>query len=329
VETDLMEKGEPMGIAKTGQDNGGGIFSMRTLRLGFDLLRTTFAEWNEDNVPRLAAGLAYYIAFALAPLLVITIAVAGFVLQEQFVRDEVLGVVTRTVGTQAGELVGGLIDGLRQPSSGIISTVLGVGALLFGAISAFDQLTSALNVVWDVPEDKIPSGIRAMIKTKVLSFGMVLMIGFLLLVSLVLSTMLSALDGYVANLFPSAEIILRLVNMALSFGIIVVLFAMIYRFLPSITLQWRDVWIGAVFTAILFTIGKYALGLYLGSASTASAYGAAGSFVLILLWIYYSAQIVLFGAEFTQVYARRFGSLCPENQATQTESTGQVQVAEA
>ncbi|MBE0703983.1 MAG: YihY/virulence factor BrkB family protein [Afipia sp.] len=302
---------------------------MRTLISGFDLLRNTFTEWNEDNVPRLAAGLAYYIAFSLAPLLVITIAVAGFVLREQFVREEVLGLVTNTVGAQAGELVSELIDGLRQPSSGILSTVLGIGALLFGAINAFDQLKNALNVVWDVPDDKIETGMRGMIKSKVLSFGMVLMIGFLLLVSLVLSTVLSAFDSYIANLFSSADIILGLANIVLSFGIIVVLFALIYRFLPSITLQWRDVWIGATFTAILFTIGKYALSLYLGNAGTASAYGAAGSFVLILLWIYYSAQIVLFGAEFTQVYARRYGSLCPENQATQSEKRGQAKVVGA
>ncbi|MCC6616373.1 MAG: YihY/virulence factor BrkB family protein [Anaerolineae bacterium] len=305
---------------------------MRVLRTGFDLLRKTFAEWNEDNVPRLAAGLAYYIAFALAPLLVITIAVVGFVLQEQFVREEVLGLVTNTVGTQASELVAELIDGLRQPSSGILSTVLGLGALCFGAINAFDQLKSALNIVWDVPDDKIESGIRGMVKSKVLSFGMVLMIGFLLLVSLVLSTFLSAFDGYIANLFPSADVVLRVVNMTLSLGIIIVLFALIYRFLPAIRLQWRDVWIGAVFTAILFTIGKYALSLYLGSTGTASAYGAAGSFVLILLWIYYSAQIVLFGAEFTQVYARQYGSLRQDDNSTEqnkTEPRGQVKVAEA
>lgn len=298
-------------------------------KTAFELLKQTFKEWNDDNVPRLAAALAYYIAFSIAPLLVLTIALAGFILREQFVRDEVLALVSNTVGTSASELIGGLIDSLRQPGTGILSTVLGLGALLFGAINAFDQLKGALNTVWDVPEDEIPSGARGFILSKLVSFGMILMIGLLLLISLVLSTALSALDTYTTSLFPESELILRVANFVLSYGLIVVLFALIYRFLPDLTLEWRDVWIGAVITALLFTIGKSALGVYLGTTSTASAYGAAGSFVLILLWIYYSAQIILFGAEFTQVYARQYGSLRPEEAQGDLTTKPQIPAAQS
>ncbi|MDX2140593.1 MAG: YihY/virulence factor BrkB family protein [Chloroflexota bacterium] len=273
------------------------------------MLKQTFTEWNEDKVPRLAAALSYYIAFSLAPLLVLTIAVVGFILREQMVREEVLELVTGTVGAQAGELVGELIDNLRQPASGILSTVLGIAALLFGAIGVFEQLKDALNTVWGVPAKEAPSGVRGFIFGKLISFSMVLVIGLLLLVSLVISTLLNAFNSYTESLFPGAPALLQIVNTLVSFGLVVVLFALVYRILPDIKLEWRDVWIGAAITALLFTIGKFALSFYLGNTGTASLYGAAGSFVLILLWIYYSAQIILFGAEFTQVYARRYGSL--------------------
>lgn len=284
----------------------------------FDLLKQTWREWNQDKVPRLAAALAYYIAFSLAPLLVLTIAVGGFLLREQFVRNEIMSIVAETVGLQAAELVAGLIDNLREPTSGILSTVLGLGALIFGALSAFDQLKAALNTVWGVPEERIPSGARGFILGKLMSFGMVLMIGLLLLMSLILTTLLSLFDTFIASQLPGADVLLGVLNALIPLALITALFAMIYRFLPDIRLQWRDVWIGALITAVLFTIGKTALGLYLGRAGATSAYGAAGSFVLILLWIYYSAQIVLLGAEFTQVYSRKYGSLAePDSPASQ------------
>jgi membrane protein len=283
--------------------------AMKLIRTAWQLLRQTFEEWNADNAPRLAAALAFYIAFSLAPLLVITIGIVGFVLQEAFVREEVLTLVTRTMGESAGVFVDELIDGIRQPQAGIITTLLGIGALLLGALGAFEQLKSALNTVWNVPQSMQAEGIRGFITNKLLSFGMVLMIGFLLLVSLILSTILSALESYTLSIWAGAEVALYWLNIVLSYAIVTLLFAMIYRFLPDIRLQWRDVLIGAFITTLLFNLGKYALSLYLSNSGLASAYGAAGSFVLILFWIYYSAQIVLFGAEFTQVYARRYGSL--------------------
>ncbi len=282
---------------------------MTLLKDALSLLKQTFIEWSSDNAPRLAAALAYYVVFSLAPLLVLTIAVAGFVLQESLARSEVMSVITDAVGPQAATFVGELIDGLRQPGTGVISTLLGLGALLLGALGAFEQLKSALNTVWNVPDTQRRSGIGGFLFNKLLSFGMILVIGFLLLASLILNTLLSAFQTFALSLLPQAHIVLQVSNLLLSYGIIVLLFAMIYRFLPDITLEWRDVWVGALVTTLLFNLGKFVLGLYLVHSGTASAYGAAGSFVLIMLWIYYSAQIVLFGAEFTQVYSRRYGSL--------------------
>jgi membrane protein len=289
----------------------------------FSLLRQTFQEWNEDNAPRLAAALSYYIAFSLAPLLVLIISLLGFLLQEDLAREQVLTQVSRTVGPQAAELLSGIIDSLRQPASGIISTLLGIAALVFGALSTFEQLKGALNTVWDVPPEKLRVGARGFVLTKLISFGMVVVIGLLLLISLVISTVLNAFDSYISSLFPGAPFLLSVMNTVVSFGMIVVVFALIYRILPDVRLEWRDVWIGAAITALLFVIGKAALSLYLGTTGTTSAYGAAGSFVLILLWIYYSAQIVLFGAEFTQVYSRHYGSLRDASGAGGTAKPGQ------
>lgn len=284
-----------------------------------DLFKQTFKEWQEDDVPRLAAALSYYIAFALAPLLVIAIAIAGFVLQEAYVREEVLSLITTSISPSAAEFVGELMENINQPASGILSTILGVGALLLGALGAFDQLKASLNIVWNVEAKDKRGGLRGLIFGKLLSFSMVLMVGFLLMVSLILGTVLSGLEAYSLRLFPNAEVVLRLVNLTFSFVVTVVVFAMLYRFLPDITLRWRDVWVGALMTATLFTIGRYLLGLYLANSGTANAYGAAGSFVLIMLWINYSSQIVLFGAEFTQVFSRRYGSLrdVPKKRAPQ------------
>lgn len=274
-----------------------------------DMFKQTFREWQEDDVPRLAAALSYYIAFALAPLLVIAIAVAGFVLQEAYVREEVLSLITTSISPSAAEFVAELMDNINKPASGILSTILGVGALLLGALGAFDQLKASLNIVWNVQAKDKPSGIKGLVFGKLLSFGMVLMVGFLLMVSLILGTVLSGLEAYSLRLFPAAEVILRIISLTVSFVVTVVVFAMLYRFLPDIKLHWRDVWVGALMTAILFTVGRFLLGLYLANSGTANAYGAAGSFVLIMLWINYSSQIVLFGAEFTQVFSRRYGSL--------------------
>lgn len=277
----------------------------------FGLLRQTFNEWNADKAPRLAAALAYYTAFSLAPLLVVIIAVVGLVVSQSTIQDQILVQVRNTAGTDAAQMVSDLITNTSKPAEGILSTVLGIVTLLLGAIGVFGQLQDSLNTIWGVSAEvlaKENAGIINQVRNKFLNFGMVLVVGFLLLVSLVISAGLSALNGYVLGLVPGVEFLLQVVNIVISFGAITILFAMIFKFLPKVEIRWRDVWIGSAFTALLFTIGKFALGLYLGRSSTASAYGAAGSFVIILLWIYYSAQILLFGAEFTQVYTRQYGS---------------------
>ncbi|GAB4522369.1 MAG: YihY/virulence factor BrkB family protein [Anaerolineae bacterium] len=280
---------------------------MKTLKNFFDILRATFKEWNEDGAPRLAAALAYYTAFSIAPLIVIVLAIVGFVVSSESVQQDILSEVSRSISPEAAELVSGLIDNVNQPRQGLISTVLGVVTLLFGAMAVFNNLQTSLDIMWDVDQLERKPGIKGFLLDKLLSFGMLLVVGFLLLTSLVVSTALSAVDVMIFGSLPGAELLARALSFGLSFGMITLLFAMIYKFLPHVQIEWRDVWTGAAVTALLFTIGQVLLGLYLGNSSTASAYGAAGAFVLVLLWIYYSAQIVLFGAEFTQVYARRRG----------------------
>ncbi|MBA3870255.1 MAG: YihY/virulence factor BrkB family protein [Anaerolineae bacterium] len=278
----------------------------------FHLLRQTFTEWNEDHAPRLAAALAYYTAFSIAPLLVVVIGVVGIIVNQSTVQSQILTEVQRSVGPDAAKMVGELITNASKPAEGLLATILGIATLLLGAGGAFGQLQDALNTIWDVDPSstgKQNSGVRMQIQNKFLSFGMVLFVGFLLLVSLVINAVIAAISTYVVNLLPGVEFMISVVNLVISMVVITAMFAMLYKFLPKVKLEWRDVTVGAAMTALLFTIGRYLLGWYLGRSGTASTYGAAGSFVLILLWIYYSAQIVLFGAEFTQVYARRHGSL--------------------
>ncbi len=285
---------------------------MDRLKTFFSLLRQTFAEWNEDHAPRLAAALAYYTAFSIAPLLVVVIGIVGIIVSQNTVQSQILNEVQRSVGPDAAKMVGELITNASKPAEGLLATILGIVTLLLGAGGAFGQLQDALNTIWDVDPSstgKQNSGVIFQIQNKFLSFGMVLVVGFLLLVSLVINAVIAAVSTYVVNLLPSVEFLLSLVNLVISLIVITAMFAMLYKFLPKIKLEWRDVIVGAAMTSALFTIGRFLLGWYLGRSGTASAYGAAGSFVLILLWIYYSAQIVLFGAEFTQVYARRHGSL--------------------
>ncbi|MBZ0315591.1 MAG: YihY/virulence factor BrkB family protein [Anaerolineae bacterium] len=285
---------------------------MNTLKTFLKLVEQTYNEWKEDKASRIAAALAYYTAFSLAPLLVVIVAVVGFIVNEETVRSRILTEVRLAIGSDAAEFVGDLLNNVNHPAEGVLSTILGIATLLIGSIGALGQLRGALNTIWDVDEQQVKRktrflGIGKYLKEKLFSFGILLTLGFFMMVSLTISTLLAALDTYIMEMVPEVELLLHWVSNLVTFGLITVLFALMYKFIPDTKVQWRDVWIGAAITALLFTIGKYLLGLYLGYTSTASVYGAAGSFVLILLWIYYSAQIVLFGAEFTQVYARRVG----------------------
>lgn len=273
----------------------------------WSLLKQTVAEWQRDKVSRLAAALAYYTTFALAPVLIIAIAVASFLFEKSTVQTSIIDQLQGLIGESGAELVQEMLTSKAQQDGDILATLISIGLLILGASGLFVQLQDALNTVWNVvPKPK--NGIWKLLRDRLLSFGMVLSIGFLLLVSLAVSAGLAAINGMFGDALAGWDFGWQLLNTVVSFGIITLLFALMYKVLPDATVAWNDVWIGSAITALLFTIGKFAIGLYLGNSSVASAYGAAGSFVVLLLWIYYSAQILLFGAEFTQVYANRFGS---------------------
>lgn len=278
-----------------------------TMRSVFDLLKETFHDWQEDKAARLAAALAYYTAFSIAPLLLIAIAIAGAVFGEEAARGQIVAQLQGLLGPEAAQAVETGIENAGQTGAGLISTVIGVGALIWSATNLFAQLQDALNTIWEVRPNP-EAGIMAQARQRLLSMTMVLGIGFLLLVSLVLSAALSAIGVFFGGLLPGAETLWRLVDFIVSYLVITLLFAAIFKVLPDAIIQWRDVWIGAAATALLFVIGKLLIGLYLGNAAVGSTYGAAGSLLVVLVWVYFSAQILFFGAEFTQVYARRHGS---------------------
>lgn len=261
--------------------------------------------WWFDNVPRLGASLAYYTLFAIAPILVVAIAIAGFVFGDAAVRGQIVGQIDGLVGRDGALAVQGLLEGAsRRGSGGIVATVIGSVTFILASTGAFLELQAALDTIWRV-KPRPGANLKSFLLDRLRSFGLVVSIGFLLLVSLAVSAALSALGGWLERSGPGWPILWQALNVVVSLGVITVLFAMLYRFLPDVKLGWRDVWTGALVTAGLFTIGKQVIGLYLGRSSTASSYGAAGSVVVLLLWVYYTSQIVLLGAEFTRVYTRR------------------------
>ncbi|GAB62220.1 ribonuclease [Candidatus Jettenia caeni] len=271
------------------------------------LLKNTYLEWNEDKASRLAAALAYYTIFSLAPLLIMVIAIAGFIFGQEAAQGEIVNQMKGLIGEAGAHAVERMIMSARNTSSGIIATIFALVTLFLGATFVFGQLRDALNTIWEITP-KPMSGVIGFMKDRVISFAMILAIGFLLLISLVMSAALSAFSGLLNEIFPKLSFIMHSVNFIVSFGITTLLFAMIYKILPDVKIAWSDVWLGAAITSMLFTVGKFLIGLYLGKSSVSSAYGAASSLVIILIWVYYSAQIFLFGAEFTQVYANTYGS---------------------
>ena len=300
---------------------------MRTLKELPTLFKLSYQEWKDDHASRLAAALAYYTIFSLAPLLIIAIAIAALLWQHDAVQRAVLNQIGTLVGAQGQTFVAGLLNSASQPGQGILATIIGVITLLFGALGAFNELHNALNTIWDVEEEKVTglwNSIKKLIIQRFLSFAMILVIGFLLLVSLIISATLTGFGTWVGGLFPFQEVILQIINLVISIGFITVLFALVFKFLPDAEIAWRDVWIGAFFTAILFSIGKTLIGLYLGSTAVATTFGGAGSLVILLLWLYYSAQILFFGAEFTQVYANRLGSRIVEEGYEQIPAGGRT-----
>ena len=285
------------------------------------LLKQTASEWMEDDAPTLGTALAYYTVFSLAPLMTIAIAMAGFFFGKEAAQGQIFDELRVLLGEEGGKAVEEMVQSANaQPTVGIVATIISVVMLLVGASGVFGQLQASLNTIWGV-KPKPGRGVFGIIQDRLLSFGFTLVVGFLLLVSLLLTAGIALVADWVGGLMPGSETIAQMLNILFSLAMITLLFAMIFKFLPDAKIAWRDVWIGAFITAALFTIGKFALGIYLGKSGVASSYGAAGSLIVLLLWVYYSSQILFFGAEFTQVYANRFGTrVAPADNAVPVRS---------
>jgi membrane protein len=278
------------------------------LRALGSLLRAAASAWVNDYAPSMGAALAFYTLFSIAPLLLIVISVAGLVFGEAAARGEIIAQLAGLLGSDSARTIESLLQGLNKPGAGIVGTVVGLGVLLVGATTVFAELQDAMDRIWRAPT-RPPGGLWALLRARLLSLGLVLGIGFLLIVSLIMSAALAALGKWWGPWFGEIAIVANTLDVVASFVLIASMFAMIYKWIPRVKVAWRDVWIGAALTALLFTVGKSLIGLYIGRSGVASPFGAAASLVVLLLWIYYSAQIFLLGAEFTWVYAGRHGSL--------------------
>ena len=271
------------------------------------LIVETWKEWNSDNAPRLGAALAYYTVLSIAPLLVLVIAIAGLVLGEEAARGQLMAQISDLVGREGGEAIQTMVQNASKPSSGVIASIIGFALLLFGASTVATELRASLNEIWNKKPDP-NSGIKEMVTERSYALAVVLGCGFLLLVSLVVSSAIAGAGKFLGSVLPVPEAVLHVLNLLLGIVVITGVFAVLFKYLPDVNIEWRDVFLGAAFTSVLFSLGRFLIGIYLGKASFGSTYGAAGSLVIVLVWVYYSSQILFFGAEFTQVYAREHGS---------------------
>ena len=281
----------------------------RTAKNWWTLVKTAVAAWSDDYAPSMGAALSYYSVFSLGPLLLIVISVAGLVFGQDAVRGELFGQLRGMMGAEAAKGVEALLAGVSKPAQGAVATAIGIAVLLVGATTVFGELQDALDRIWRAPSRDKSSGLWGLLRARFLSFGMILGIAFLLMISLVLAAATSALGKLWGTAFDNWEVLAQLLNTVLGFAMTMGAFAMIYKLMPRVKVRWHDVWLGAAVTAALFTVGKFLIGLYVGKTGLASSFGAAGSLILIFVWVYYSAQIFLLGAEFTWVYARTFGSM--------------------
>jgi membrane protein len=272
-----------------------------------DTLKQTASDWLDDKAPRLAASLALYTLLSLAPLLILAVSVAALLFGEDAARGQIAQQLSGVLGDKGAVAVEAILANAKAPSSGILGTVVGLGIALFGASGVFGELQGTLNAIWDV-DSKPGRGVWGFVHDRFFSFALVLGVAFLLLVSLVVSAGLAAVGAYFSHTLPGGQDVWQVLNFVISLGVTTVLFALIYKVVPDVNIRWRDVWVGATATAVLFTLGKFLIGLYVGRSTVASPFGAAGSVVALVVWIYYSAQILFFGAELTQVYARQHGS---------------------
>jgi len=274
----------------------------------YAVLTDSVKAWMDHRGASKGAALAFYTLFSMTPVLVLAIAVAGYFFGAEAAQGEIIAQLQGLVGPNGAQAIQALLAAARNPASGLVATIVSSVLLLVGATSVFAELKDSLDELWGI-EHPMQSGIMSLIRTRLLSFGFILVLAFLLLISLIVSAALAVLERYAGGIWSSAAGALWILSFVISFSVIACLFAVIYRMLPNVVLSWRDVWMGAVVTAGLFSLGKYAIGLYLGNSAVASGFGAAGSVVALLLWVYYSAQIFFLGAEFTRQYALRFGSL--------------------
>jgi membrane protein len=278
------------------------------IKQAWGLVKGAASAWVDDYAPSMGAALAYYTMFSIAPLLLIVISIAGLVFGQEAARGEILLQLRGMMGEEGARAVEGLLQSVNKPAQSATATLIGAFVLLLGATTVFAELQSALDRIWRAPAREQTSGLWKMLRSRLLSFGMILGIGFLLMVSLVISAAIAGLGKWWGPMFEGWDVLAGAVDFVVSLAMMTVLFAMIYKLMPRVHIRWHDVWIGAAVTALLFDIGKFLIGLYIGRSSVASAFGAAGSLVIVLMWVYYSAQIFLLGAEFTWVYAHTFGS---------------------
>ena len=299
----------------------------------FGLFKKAANAWVDDFAPSMGAAISYYTVFSLAPLLVIVIAIAGAVFGREAVTGQIVGQLSGLIGKDGAQVVQGLVASASDTNKGLIAGLISIVILLIGATTVFAELQSALDRIWHVPVEEKPSGILALLRTRLLSFGLILGVAFLLIVSLSVSAATAALGTWAGTLMPGSEVLLQLLNFAISAGIFTLLFALIFKLMPSTPIAWRDVWIGAAVTAVLFEIGKLLIGLYLGKSGMTESFAAAGSLVVLLAWVYYAAQVFLLGAEFTKVYADEHGSKAAAKAMAKTVETAAkglpVEVAKA
>lgn len=278
-------------------------------RQWWDLIKGSVTAWSDDYAPSMGAALSYYTVFSMAPLLLIVISIAGLAFGEEAARGEVFGQLRGLLGDAPASAVEALLASMAKPERGITSTIVSVIVLLIGATSVFGELQDALDRVWRAPVRDRSGGIWKLVRARLLSFGMILGIAFLLMVSLVLSAAISALGKWWGSWFAEWELLLQLIDLIVGYAMTTAVFALIYKVMPRVDVRWKDVWLGAATTALLFAIGRFLIGLYIGKSGIASGFGAAGSIAIIFVWVYYSAQIFLLGAEFTWLYARTYGSM--------------------
>lgn len=283
----------------------------------YELCRKAVMAWVDDYAPSMGAAISYYTIFSLAPLLIIVIAIAGAIFGHDAVQDQILNQIGGLVGQDGASAVQSMLQAASDTNKGLVAGLISGVVLLVGATTVFGELQSALDRIWHVPEKDKPSGIWALLRSRVLSFGLILGLAFLLMVSLMVSAGIAAFDGWFGGLMPGWEVLLQGLTLAISFAIMTLLFAMIFKLMPTAAIAWRDVWIGAAVTALLFELGKLLIGLYLGKSGVTDAFGAAGSLVVLVAWVYYAAQIFLLGAEFTKGYADEHGSLAGKQAAAQ------------